>query len=765
MPIKQKVILAIGTILILGLLFVVLGKLARITGGSPQEEQTLGATVLMAPQGGTGLSSYVRGDIVAATNTNSLVKVPAGATNTVMTMVNGMPSWATPAAGGGTITSSTWQYNQTNATIYPTTSTYDVLIGGSNSSTASFVFDVTGSGTGYATVPSIQATGSSAFGNFGGYPTVSRFHSTSTLSAWGICNTVGGTYAAPAGIGCYGPNEDGSFSIFTVSSTDNSLAALLYMTGPWQSAASLAAFGLDATGTHITGSLVPYYENNLGSLGSPLFGWKNVYASGTAYSANVVANGPASSTFNAPVSSTRGVFDDRVAIGQGLGVSPLTINAKSQTNVPSLSIFNIGAGAGGVQLNPAAGGSLTLGDTSGNNFVTDVINRSLNIRVMNQAYDPTSDFDIKITADANPLKTVLWLGGSTGQTADILRGYTEFASTSPAFRVSATGNVHSSGTIFATTDVQVNGVSVCLSNGTNCPAGSGVTNLQQAIVAGPTATSTPTFLGGIVMASSTATGTLNLPAQNATALLFTDSSRAVSSTSRITVNGNSGSVTTTNIFASVASSTNLFSNVGNIGTLTVGNLTANQSTSTIISWTSASGSSLLVAGQTVCLANGVNCPFASISDTNAGTSTLEAVTPDSLAGSVFGTKSFGIDLTTSTNALLAINGSSNTSTCRTLPATYNGMNLVAVLAAHGVAGSGGTSTQIQVRNADSGADMLTVPVHIDPGERKSTDAATQPVINTSNDGVATGDRICADVDAVENTPGKETQIVLTFQLP
>lgn len=337
-------------------------------------------------------------------------------------------------------------------------------------------------------------------------------------------------------------------------------------------------------------------------------------------------------------------------------------------------------------------------------------------------------------------------------------------------------DVNASGTARIGTDVIVNGSSVCRANGTNCPAGTGTPTLQQVIAQGSSATSTPTFLGGLVAASSTVTSTLNMPSQFATALLFTDSSRAVSSTSRITVNGNTGSVTSTNLFASVVSSTNLFSNSGGIGILAAGNLTANQGTSTILSWISASGSTLTISGQSVCLANGVNCPVASltvaglieiatVAETSAGTDATRAVSPDGLAGSVFGSKTVEMYLTTSTGAFLAVNGASNTSTCFVVQAPLNGMNLTAVHAQHGVAGSAGTSTQIQVRNETDGVDMLTVPIHIDPGERGSDTGATTAVINTATDDVATFDRICADVDAVETTPGKETIVSLTFSLP
>ena len=84
-------------------------------------------------------------------------------------------------------------------------------------------------------------------------------------------------------------------------------------------------------------------------------------------------------------------------------------------------------------------------------------------------------------------------------------------------------------------------------------------------------------------------------------------------------------------------------------TLLTSSFTANATgaTSTNIAWTgtasgtslfanSATFGSLLIGTQSVCLANGTNCPFASIAETNTGTLTTKGVTPDGLAGSTFG---------------------------------------------------------------------------------------------------------------------------------
>jgi len=69
--------------------------------------------------------------------------------------------------------------------------------------------------------------------------------------------------------------------------------------------------------------------------------------------------------------------------------------------------------------------------------------------------------------------------------------------------------------------------------------------------------------------------------------------------------------------------------------------------------------------------------------------------------------------------------------------------------------------EIQVRNVTSGNDMLSTPITIDQGERCSYGAATQPVIDTANDDVATGDPIAIDVD-VAGADATGLAVILTF---
>jgi hypothetical protein len=177
-----------------------------------------------------------------------------------------------------------------------------------------------------------------------------------------------------------------------------------------------------------------------------------------------------------------------------------------------------------------------------------------------------------------------------------------------------------------------------------------------------------------------------------------------------------------------------------------------------------SSTNITVGGLSVCLANGTNCPFATIAITNTGTATASAVTPDALAGSYAGTKSVILYVASSTNGIIEINGDASTSTCLTIPQALNGMNLVTASGTHRVAGTG-AYTKINVRNQTDYTDMLSTDIHIDGGETKSWTAVTSTVIDTSYDDVVSGDIICADVLGVETTPGKESQVILEFRLP
>lgn len=78
-----------------------------------------------------------------------------------------------------------------------------------------------------------------------------------------------------------------------------------------------------------------------------------------------------------------------------------------------------------------------------------------------------------------------------------------------------------------------------------------------------------------------------------------------------------------------------------------------------------------------------------------------------------------------------------------IPILMNGWNIVSVAASRK---SGTGVPTIQIRNVTDGVDVLSTRLTIDSGETDSATAATQAVINTANDDVATADQFAIDVD-------------------
>jgi hypothetical protein len=99
----------------------------------------------------------------------------------------------------------------------------------------------------------------------------------------------------------------------------------------------------------------------------------------------------------------------------------------------------------------------------------------------------------------------------------------------------------------------------------------------------------------------------------------------------------------------------------------------------------------------------------------------------------------------------------------TIPPELNGYNLIDADAAVFTVSSSGLPT-FQIANITDGVDMLSTKITIDANEYNSYSAATQPVIDTTKDDVATGDRLRFDCD-VAGTGTKGFSILLTFGKP
>lgn len=145
--------------------------------------------------------------------------------------------------------------------------------------------------------------------------------------------------------------------------------------------------------------------------------------------------------------------------------------------------------------------------------------------------------------------------------------------------------------------------------------------------------------------------------------------------------------------------------------------------------------------------------LATIAEVSAGSDTDRAITPDALAGSIYGIKEFALKPIAEDTALTTGDGKMYF----VIPAGLDGMNLVTIAAHVFTASSSGTPT-IMIHNKTDAVDMLSTAITIDANELDSKDAATPPVIDTANDDVSEGDELRIDVDAAgTGTAGLEVR--------
>lgn len=181
------------------------------------------------------------------------------------------------------------------------------------------------------------------------------------------------------------------------------------------------------------------------------------------------------------------------------------------------------------------------------------------------------------------------------------------------------------------------------------------------------------------------------------------------------------------------------SNIATVGTVTSGDVTA-----------VVSAASTTLAGK---------AELATTAETTTGTDTGRVVTPDGLAGSIYGRKTVVIKVLAEDTALATGNGKAYF----TVPVDLNGMNLVDADIAVYTVSSSGTPT-VQIHNLTDTTDMLSTAITVDTSEFNSYTAATPPVINTAADDVVTGDRLRIDVD-VAGTGTTGLDVILVFETP
>jgi len=149
--------------------------------------------------------------------------------------------------------------------------------------------------------------------------------------------------------------------------------------------------------------------------------------------------------------------------------------------------------------------------------------------------------------------------------------------------------------------------------------------------------------------------------------------------------------------------------------------------------------------------------IATAAETTTGTDATRAVSPDGLAGSDYGKRTFSVMVNDST-ALTAGDGKAY---FPRIPSTMNGWNVVEV-AANMVAGTG--TVTIMIHNLTQAADILSTALTIDANEKDSSTAATPAVIDTGEDDLTTGDRLRIDIDGA-GTGTTWLDVQITCQLP
>ena len=148
---------------------------------------------------------------------------------------------------------------------------------------------------------------------------------------------------------------------------------------------------------------------------------------------------------------------------------------------------------------------------------------------------------------------------------------------------------------------------------------------------------------------------------------------------------------------------------------------------------------------------------ATTAEINTGTDPGRFLAPDQFAASVFGTAVLCIPIGDSATSAAVADGTWGVA----VPSSMNGMNVVNVIAVAYTAGvTGTTEFQLRRRRAGASADVLSTRITM-----AAQTVCSDGVINASNDDLATGDILYADVDVIETTAPLGVQLIVEARLP
>ncbi|MBD3250971.1 hypothetical protein GF380_00625, partial [Candidatus Uhrbacteria bacterium] len=280
---------------------------------------------------------------------------------------------------------------------------------------------------------------------------------------------------------------------------------------------------LNSNGIQVSGGLFSSNNDQI-DIGSSTASFRNAYASGTAYiGTDVVVNGqsvclsdgtncgPATEADTLASVTNRGsVATSSVTFYGGVTTSDLT--ATGTTDLQGLT-FTVATGTSATTTNFFATNLLFTGATGTNVNATNIVSTNGNISDL-VVGSSANIVDLTVTG-VSDLQNVTF-NGATGSNLALTGGLTVSGSFSAGSSTLSTLDfTYATGTaIDVTEDVRVNGLSVCLSDGTNCAATSTTSNLQEVTDNGNTTTNAIQFAGGtstsnFVIGSSDNSGTLN----------------------------------------------------------------------------------------------------------------------------------------------------------------------------------------------------------------------------------------------------------------
>jgi hypothetical protein len=182
---------------------------------------------------------------------------------------------------------------------------------------------------------------------------------------------------------------------------------------------------------------------------------------------------------------------------------------------------------------------------------------------------------------------------------------------------------------------------------------------------------------------------------------------------------------------------------------------------TFIDWTADQGATNIHAGNIPDLSGTYSTSTAAdAAGVNTGSSTTTHVTPDALAGSYAGTKEIAWTVIDSDTVTAVADGKK----AFAVPASMNGMNLVDfTCSVHDLNSAASDSTTVVLRRVrgNTAADMTSTGVTIAYNEYTASDET----VDTSNDDLATGDKLYVDVNAVTTAAQKGLSCTASFRLP